>query len=112
MKKLMWYVLHIDDNNKSDTRIQPYVTCVYILKSGLAFIILPTLTGQPAFGLAERELSSSTCLGRLDVIAPTIHLFFFVLSPSCVAAPLIDHLLRQFTFCSFDIYQQMLQCMY
>ena len=112
MKKLMWYVLHIDGNNKNDTRVQPYMWHVYILKSGLAFIILPTLTGQPAFGLAERELSSSTCLGRLDVIAPTIHLFFFVLSPSCVAAPLIDHLLRQFTFCSFDIYQQMLQCMY
>ena len=77
----------------------------------LALRFLPVLTGQPAFGSAERGLLSlPACLGGLGVFAPTVHFSSSFSSSSCIAAPLIDHLLRQCTSCSLDIHQQMFQC--
>jgi len=58
MKKLMWYVYFILIATMATIKVM----YVCILKGGLTFIILPALTGQPAFSLAERELSSPACL--------------------------------------------------
>ena len=71
------------------------------------------LTGEPAFGPAERELLSLP--GRLRELSAFVPIFPFsslLSSSSHVASPLIDRILRQCTSCSLDIYQQMFQCKY
>ena len=76
----------------------------------LSLCFLPAVTGKSAFGPVEWKLLSLPARhGELGVIIPTVH-FLSSLSSNRVAAPLIDHLLRQCSSCSLDVYQQMYQC--
>ena len=76
----------------------------------LSLHFLPAVTGQSAFGPVERELLSLPARHYgLGVIIPTDHFLSYFSFSNRVPAPLIDHLLRQCSSCSLDVYQQMYQ---
>jgi len=74
----------------------------------LSLHFLLAVTGQPAFGSTKCELLSLPAhhggLGVIDII-PIAYFSSSFLTSSCVAAPLVGHLLRQRITCSLDVYQ-------